>query len=451
MDHLSEHNRTPESQILRNGMIFLCILGLIYGLLFQLRLLFLSSLTVLATLFALWFYARQVSSRFRIERKLQNKALEDQFVTVRLTVKNCSFLPAFKPLVIDFFSPDKAPYHQLSGPAFMWPGAVASMSYKGVCFNKRGSYEVGPARIVATDPLGVFSSFRLLLNPTTNPLLVLPATEDLKNLAPQKNPRSRSLSFGEYSLPKPGQSLDFHGLREYRPGDPARFIHWPTSAHRNRLLIKEYDRSQPRQTLVFLDLDGAQLRGLGRHSTHEYGIRAAASFVQYSLQKGQPSGLFAFCEENIAIRPRRGLHHMPQILEALTHSRPSTKATASFWPFFQQHSQETQKSRYSILSVLVLPTIVPDSKTLFLQCQSLLDVGHSVHVHFISGHSFLPLTLTKKRPEQEFTELLTIALKLRALGVQVSIQKNAQSLQDSLAQHFFKPVIRIRPKKAVKQ
>lgn len=449
MDHLSEHQISPESHTLRNGMIFLCILGLIYGLLFQLRILFISSAAVLSTLFILWIYALRVSKQFRVERQLQDKALEDQFVTVRLTVKNCSFLPAFKPLVIDFFSPDKAPYHQLSGPMFMWPGATASMSYQGVCFNKRGLYQVGPARVVATDPLSVFSSFQLTLNPITNPLLVLPGTEDLKELVPQSDPRSRSLSFGEFSIPKPGQSLDFHGLREYRPGDPARFIHWPSSAHRNRLLIKEHDRSQPRQTLVFLDLDGAQLRGLGRHSTHEYGIRAAASFVQHALQKGQPAALFAHAEKPIVLRPRRGLHHMPSILEELTYSKPSKQEAASFWDFFNEHSQSHLNSRYSLLSILVLPSIIPDDSKLFPHIQSLLNAGQNVHVHFISGHSFLPLTVTSMRPEKEFSELLTTALKLRSLGAQVSIQKNAQSLSDALSQQSIRPVIRVRPKKAV--
>jgi uncharacterized protein (DUF58 family) len=445
MEHIPDQS-TPEPQVFRNGVIFLLFLGLVYGVIFQLRPIFTSSLAVLITLFLLWLYTRKIAGQFTVQRCHQSKALEDQFLTVQIVLTNRSLWPAFRPSVVDFFSPDKAPFQLVHGPAVMWPGAQVKLSYKGVCFNKRGHYKVGPARIIAQDPFGVFSSFQLVADPEITNLLVLPATELLSERAIVSLRSARSQTFGEQSIPKAGQSLDFHGLREYRPGDPSRFIHWPLSAHRNRLLVKQFDRSQPQQTLVFLCLQSSTLRGLGRHSTHEYAIRAAASFVQRPLQKGQPAALFGLCQKSIIFPPRRGLHRMPELLEQLANTKPIDDKEAPFWNFLSVQGAPYFKSRFSSHTILVLPTIVPNFNDILDNCQTLVSYGHSIQIHFISGSRFLPLTAIQQSPESEFVLLVNTALKLRQAGFQISIQKNGQSLQESLSRHSFKPIIRVRPK-----
>lgn len=45
---------------------------------------------------------------------------------------------------------------------------------------------------------------------------------------------------------------DFHGLREFQPGDRMKSIHWPTSARSRHLVVRQFDRRLPsRVTLVF--------------------------------------------------------------------------------------------------------------------------------------------------------------------------------------------------------
>src|SRR5690606_37788608 len=51
-------------------------------------------------------------------------------------------------------------------------------------------------------------------------------------------------------------------LREHRPGDDPRQVHWRSSARRGTLVVREYERAEPRHTLVVLELvlaPGAQV------------------------------------------------------------------------------------------------------------------------------------------------------------------------------------------------
>ncbi len=45
---------------------------------------------------------------------------------------------------------------------------------------------------------------------------------------------------------------DFHGLREFQPGDRTKLIHWPASARSRHLVVRQFDRRLPnRVTLIF--------------------------------------------------------------------------------------------------------------------------------------------------------------------------------------------------------
>lgn len=46
---------------------------------------------------------------------------------------------------------------------------------------------------------------------------------------------------------------DVRGLRTYRPGDSPREVHWRTSARRDQLMVREYDRSPPLDLVIVVD------------------------------------------------------------------------------------------------------------------------------------------------------------------------------------------------------
>src|SRR5262249_52154644 len=72
-----------------------------------------------------------------------------------------------------------------------------------------------------------------------------------------------------------GESEEFVSLRDYRPGDPLRHVHWRSSARTGRLVVKEFeDEFFVRHALV-LDTFATPEQGLA----FEEAVSVAASFV----------------------------------------------------------------------------------------------------------------------------------------------------------------------------
>lgn len=49
------------------------------------------------------------------------------------------------------------------------------------------------------------------------------------------------------------QQQEYHGLRDYRPDDSPRWIHWRTSARINQLMIKEFEQQSEQDGVILLD------------------------------------------------------------------------------------------------------------------------------------------------------------------------------------------------------
>jgi uncharacterized protein (DUF58 family) len=49
------------------------------------------------------------------------------------------------------------------------------------------------------------------------------------------------------------RAAEIHGLRDYRPGDPPRRVHWKATARRNRLTVLEYEDAAPPRLLLIVD------------------------------------------------------------------------------------------------------------------------------------------------------------------------------------------------------
>jgi len=68
-------------------------------------------------------------------------------------------------------------------------------------------------------------------------LLVLPVLHPVPPIAFSTGRRHRPA--GAVAVPQVGDSQEFLQLRDYRPGDPVRRIHWPSTARSGRLVVKE--------------------------------------------------------------------------------------------------------------------------------------------------------------------------------------------------------------------
>src|SRR5262249_22532605 len=72
-----------------------------------------------------------------------------------------------------------------------------------------------------------------------------------------------------------GDSQEFIQLRDYRPGDPLRHIHWPSFAKAGRPVVKEYQDEYFTRYALVLDTFGAVVAD----DAFEAAVSVAASFV----------------------------------------------------------------------------------------------------------------------------------------------------------------------------
>ncbi len=76
-------------------------------------------------------------------------------------------------------------------------------------------------------------------------------------------------------------------VRDYQIGDSLRYIHWPKSAHRGDLAVKEMELEPSGDVWIVLDLNRQAHSGQGAESTLEYAIVVAASLAAALLDSSE--------------------------------------------------------------------------------------------------------------------------------------------------------------------
>jgi len=184
----------------------------------------------------------------------------------------------------------------------------------------RGRYHLGSFSAKVTDPLGFFPVSCQLGQ--QQDIIVYPAMVNLPffQVLPRQEP-GRSPRRWLASEVSPNASR----VREYTSGDSLRHIHWQTTAHTGRLMVKEFDPDRSHYTFkniwIVLDMNRAVQHGEGEESTEEYGITVAASLAKKYLDSGKRVGLIASGDQSYMFFPDTGDDHLQRLLRALTSLR----------------------------------------------------------------------------------------------------------------------------------
>ena len=188
---------------------------------------------------------------------------------------------------------------------------------QGVC-TRRGRFTIGPASLVCTDPLGLYTvtlpisdSAVLLVLP---PVLSLPTIEVASGGRVGEGHRHRRSSLET--------TVSVQTVREYVEGDPLRAIHWPTSARQDRLFVRQFEQMPSSDWWICLDMYRKAQAGEGDLSTEEYGVVLAASLADRGLRMGHSVGLVTCAQDLVWIPPRRTSGQLIDILRALAMVKP---------------------------------------------------------------------------------------------------------------------------------
>lgn len=110
----------------------------------------------------------------------------------------------------------------------------------------RGDFPNKSCKLQSTFPFGLFRS-EMRLRPRLG-ILVFPRPELPKRLKQQLETQLfEGENIARYERDSSGE---FHGIRPFQPGDRCRSIHWPATARRRTLMVREWDRPQPEKFSV---------------------------------------------------------------------------------------------------------------------------------------------------------------------------------------------------------
>ena len=179
---------------------------------------------------------------------------------------------------------------------------------------RRGRLRLVRVTLARPDPFGLFRGF--LRVPALQSLLILPRRYPVPDL---DLPGTRRYQQGGVALAASvGDSEEFASLRDYRPGDPLRRIHWRSWARVGKPIVKEYqDEFFVRHALV-LDTFG----GAGPPEVFEEAVSVAASFAVAIPSQDSLLDLMFVGPEAYCFTAGRGLAHADRMLEVLAGVEP---------------------------------------------------------------------------------------------------------------------------------
>jgi uncharacterized protein (DUF58 family) len=205
---------------------------------------------------------------------------------------------------------------------------------------KRGAFLLGPTSLASGDPFGLFTIRKEVRAKDT--LMVLPMIFPINDFPPPPGllPGGKAIRLKTFDV-----TPHAAGVREYVPGDPMKRIHWPSTAHRGRFMVKEFEQDPQADTWLFLDAnrevqasmpdhalafseDGWWLRrpnvSLPRDS-FEYAISAAASLARFFLLDRRSVGLACAAGMTTIVPAERGERQVTKIMETLAFLQPDGK------------------------------------------------------------------------------------------------------------------------------
>jgi len=187
---------------------------------------------------------------------------------------------------------------------------------------KRGRHVLSPVEFIGRDLLDVGRVSYALLGDE----VVIEASPDY---VPTKRFLSRKLAVRE-SRPsshraKMGSvSTDFKEIREYRPGDPIKFVNWKATARFNEPLVNEYEPEGRAKVMVYLDTTETMGVGTVVSGALEAAIGLTLSLLSFLLRNDFRVGLYLVGSRKL-VSPRTGVQALSTFSRLLLNAGPSTE------------------------------------------------------------------------------------------------------------------------------
>ena len=226
-------------------------------------------------------YVRLATPRLMLQRTINPEQLHDgerAIVDLRVESRRRVYRVALEDRV-----------HGLGAARFVADRIASGDSMAGryeVLCRPRGVYKVGPAKVSIGDPMGFVESTSHFGG--SGRLVVFPRVEDLEGV-PTGRGQDQTINTSRAAFWHSGGE-DFFTLREYHQGDDLRKVHWPSSARRDELMIKQLE--MPWQSRAFIILD-PRVEPHASAESFEQAVRGAASVLKHLFRSGYTPTMWA--------------------------------------------------------------------------------------------------------------------------------------------------------------
>jgi uncharacterized protein (DUF58 family) len=256
-----------------------------------------------------YYWARQLARGLHGRRELQfgwvavGDRLSEQF-----EIGNSGWLPA---LWVEVEDHSTVPGYQ--------PAVVRSVGGHGkdqwrqaaVC-RQRGQFHLGPWALHSADPFGLFQV--TIPYPQTSNIIIHPP---IHIEVPIPLPAGQSSGRSQARDRSWQATINAASVRNYQPNDPIRWIHWPTTARRDQLFVREFDLDVAGDIWFLLDMASGSQVGRGADGTEEHMVLLAAALAAQALRQQRAAGLAGYGQEPQIVPPGRGQGQQWRLLRAL--------------------------------------------------------------------------------------------------------------------------------------
>jgi uncharacterized protein (DUF58 family) len=207
--------------------------------------------------------------RLAFRRHMPDYVFANAQVQISFTISNRKTrFPSFSLRLFD--NVDEEETDRKIAIPFLAPGASRHVIHPFQAA-RRGLYRLEGIKIATCFPFGLFQ--KTVLYPEEATILVCPA------LAPLSLPILQQLAAigQDQGLSRRGPGMALYNLREYRPGDDSRAIHWMTTARTSKLMLKETEADDQRIVTVLL----STLATADNDAAFERAVSVAASLITY--------------------------------------------------------------------------------------------------------------------------------------------------------------------------
>ena len=362
-----------------------------------------------------WAWVRVLDQPMRLRRSVStHEPVEGDDLTVTLELESDARVRPSSVRLIDRI--EKLGDFELT----MRPSGRTLLARHELRHLPRGKYRYAGSHAVLEDPFGLAGTEIDL--PGSGALLVYPRLVAIDALFSEAGSRAQD---GRRLLLRRPTGFDLHSVREYEDGESLRKVHWPTTARRGQLMVKDLEDSPRDEVAVLLDAAAGVTAGEPPDSSFDMQVRAAGSILKVHARRGRRAVLVL----NSAGRESQSLRDEESdwrhALELLAAAEPTATTPASAL-LAEDASPAARALEVSVVTAQVSPALVDRlvQRTLSRRPASLV---------FVDPASFVPGARTPPQPA---------LLRLQAAGVPVVVLRRGDDLAAKLSAGALREVAR---------